>query len=251
MIKNKNLNKFLTKDLKKKIIHDNLLTTKQLAQQLKVSVDVITNCVNRIMPKKMIKGKTTYFNELETSIILKELKSNVKVSEQLTSEAGSQVEKTTTQVLEIQEAQQKSLEGVEAIKKLSLQDQYRLSTQIQQNILNQLGEQCNLLMEQNNKILKLNEELTKKNESLIEKENERLKVYEEKYNSEKLKKSISDYIRKKCYSCKLNYKEEWVKYYKLYDAVHSFEYRSSYNGYLSVIEKRHHLKEFYELVLNK
>ena len=72
------------------------MTVREVAEALGVSTDTIKNCIRRIMPNKMVNGKTTYLNEVEVATISKELKSNDKVIEQLTYEAGSQVKNTTT-----------------------------------------------------------------------------------------------------------------------------------------------------------
>ena len=72
------------------------MTVREVAEALGVSTDTIKNCIRRIMPNKMANGKTTYLNEVEVATISKELKSNDKVIEQLTYEAGSQVKNTTT-----------------------------------------------------------------------------------------------------------------------------------------------------------
>ena len=74
------------------------MTMQEIADAMGVSKDTIRNCVRRVFPDKMQQGKTAYFNEAEVAIISKELKSNAYVSEQLTSEAASQVKNTTTRL---------------------------------------------------------------------------------------------------------------------------------------------------------
>lgn len=74
------------------------LTVKELAQIMDVSTDTIKNCIKRIIPNKMQKGKTTYLDKEEIAFISKELKSNSQVLNQLTYEAGSQVKNTTTEL---------------------------------------------------------------------------------------------------------------------------------------------------------
>ena len=223
------------------------LTTKQLAEQLKVSVDVITNCVRRVMPDKLKKGKTTLFNEIEASTIIKELKSNVKVFEQLTSEAGSEVKNTSTNILEIQEAQEKTIEGVKAIKKLDIRDQYKISMEIQKSILEQLGEQNNKLFEQNNTILQLNAKLAEQNKILQNREQERLDLYNKRYREKELRTKINRRIReiaKEHFNG--NFKECWNFYYKKYADIHCFTTKQT----LNLIAERGALKEFYDMLLN-
>lgn len=74
------------------------MTVKEVSQSLGVSVDTVTNCINRILPNKMKKGKTTYLNEKECSLISMELKNNNTVLDRLTSEVSSEVKATTTEL---------------------------------------------------------------------------------------------------------------------------------------------------------
>lgn len=232
----------MTDELKKSKI-----TIKKLAKQLKVSDKSIRNIIKQYFPNKLENGKTTFLNEKEVSVILKEYKTNTKRQEQLTSEAGAEVQNTTTNFLEIQEAQTKSLEGVEAIKKLSIQDQYRLSMQIQQNILKQLGEQNTLLLEQNNKILQLNEQLQKQNEKLQHFQSETLYLENAKYKAKELRTKINKEIRKIAQEkFNNNYKNTWDFFYNKYSSIHCFTTKQDIN----LIQERGDLKEFYNLIIN-
>ena len=84
-----------------------VMTVKEVASALGVSTDTIKNCIRRILPNKMQNGKTTFLTESDVTLISKELKSNCKVTEQLTYEAASQVKNTTTD-LEILENYKKA-----------------------------------------------------------------------------------------------------------------------------------------------
>ena len=75
---------------------EKVMTVKEVASALGVSKDTILNCIKRILPNKLEHGKTTFLNEREVACISKELKTNCKVTEQLTVEAGSTVKNTTT-----------------------------------------------------------------------------------------------------------------------------------------------------------
>lgn len=83
------------------------MTVKEVASALGVSTDTIKNCIRRILPNKMQNGKPTFLTESDVMLISKELKSNCKVTEQLTYEAASQVKNTTTD-LEILENYKKA-----------------------------------------------------------------------------------------------------------------------------------------------
>ena len=79
-------------------MNEKTMTMQEIADAMGVSKDTIRNCGRRVFPDKMKQGKTAYFNEAEVAVISKELKSNAYVSEQLTSEAASQVKNTTTEL---------------------------------------------------------------------------------------------------------------------------------------------------------
>lgn len=83
------------------------MTVKGVALAMGVSNDTVKNCIRRVFPNKMQNGKTTFLTEADVAIISKELKSNCKVTEQLTYEAASQVKNTTTN-LEILENYKKA-----------------------------------------------------------------------------------------------------------------------------------------------
>lgn len=74
------------------------MTVKEVADVFGVSKDTVLNCIKRIMPDKLEHGKTTFLNEIEVAKISIELKRNVKVTEQLTVEAGSTVMSRTTRL---------------------------------------------------------------------------------------------------------------------------------------------------------
>lgn len=80
----------------------NFVTVRQFAAVYGVSYDTVNNAVKRLFPEIVKNGKTTYLNEMQVAAISKELKSNAKVTEQLTFEAGSKVKNTTTE-LELQQ----------------------------------------------------------------------------------------------------------------------------------------------------
>ena len=73
-----------------------LMTVKEVAEAMDLSVDTIKNCIRRLMADKMQHGKTTLLNEKEVACISKELKGNGQVLNHLTDEDSSRVQKTTT-----------------------------------------------------------------------------------------------------------------------------------------------------------
>ncbi len=91
----------------KELTTEKTMTVKEVASAMGVSTDTVKNCIRRIMPNKMQNGKTTFLNEGDVACISKELKSNCKVTEQLTCEAASQVKNATTN-LEILENYKKA-----------------------------------------------------------------------------------------------------------------------------------------------
>ena len=73
----------------RELTKEELMTTKELAAQLGCSVDTITNACKRIFPAKMVKGKKTFFNESEITIMIDELKKNKSVRKDFRSDFGS------------------------------------------------------------------------------------------------------------------------------------------------------------------
>lgn len=223
-----------------------ITTIKELAELLNCSKEAVRQKAKQLLPNKHFEEKkTTFFNEEEVSIMLKSWKQNT--SNNSSDKFNLAVNNTTTDYLEIKEAQSKSLEGVEAIKKLSIQDQYRLSMQIQQNILKQLGEQNTLLLEQNNKILQLNEQLQKQNEKLQHFQSETLYLENAKYKAKELRTKINKEIRKIAQEkFNNNYKNTWDFFYNKYSSIHCFTTKQDIN----LIQERGDLKEFYNLIIN-
>jgi phage antirepressor YoqD-like protein len=77
---------------------ENVMTVKQVAEALGVSYDTVNNAVKRLFPELVKNGVKTYLSERHIACISKELKSNVKVTEQMTFEAASKVKNTTTEL---------------------------------------------------------------------------------------------------------------------------------------------------------
>lgn len=75
-----------------------VMTVKEIAEAIGVSYDTVNNCVKRVFPEIVKNGKTTFLNEMQVAVISKELKSNTQVLNQLTFEAGSKVQNTTTRL---------------------------------------------------------------------------------------------------------------------------------------------------------
>lgn len=90
------------------------MTVKEVASAMGVSKDTILNCIRRTIPNKVQHGKTTFLDEKEVACISKELKTNCKVTEQLTVEAGSTVKNTTTD-LEVLENYKKANDAFVAL----------------------------------------------------------------------------------------------------------------------------------------
>lgn len=102
---------------------EKVMTVAEVANAMGVSKDTVRNCIKRVFPNKVQNGKQTFLNEKEVACISKELKSNVKVTEQLTFEAGSKVKNSTTELEVISNALDafKALEDLYNQKILGLQ----------------------------------------------------------------------------------------------------------------------------------
>lgn len=88
----------------------------QIAEHIGTSYDTVNNAVKRVFPELIKNGIKTELTEEQVTIVLEEIKNNQKTMEQLTFEAGSKVNATTTQMtpaLKIKKAFELMQEGYE------------------------------------------------------------------------------------------------------------------------------------------
>lgn len=208
---------------------NNLISIKDLANQLKTSEDTIKNCIKRIMPNKMRNGIKTLLNETETSFIINELKNNQKVVEQLTYEAGSQLEQTKTELMIKEEFQHQIAQA----KALPRQEKLTLALSTFQSLLEDL--------QKDNK---------QKQATIDELQNwktEKLYIENEQYKSKELKTKINRLIRQIAIErFNKDFKGTWNYYLNLYCNIHCFKGGQT----IEMITDRGDLKEFYNLILN-
>lgn len=196
---------------------ENLVTTTQLAKQLKTTNDVILDVAKRCKINKEIKnGRPTYWNEEDVSIIIKNIGKSNASKEALVQAKGQT--KTTLMIKE--EAQQ----GIENIQKLDLQEQAQAS--------------LFLCMDTLKKLVERNDELTNW-------KNEKLAIENKEYKNKELRTKINRLIRQKAKE-NGNFKDTWNKYYTLYCSIHCFTGKQD----LDMVQDRGHLDEFYNLILN-
>lgn len=75
-----------------------LLSTKDIAKKLNTTKDVILAVVKKCLPNKEIKhGKATYFNEMETTVIIDYMKNNI--SNNRSVELTQQLKNTKTDLM--------------------------------------------------------------------------------------------------------------------------------------------------------
>ena len=196
------------------------ITTTELANMLNTTNDVILNCARRCNINKNIKnGVATYWNEEEATIILNEFKNGNK-SNNRSFELNSKVNITTTG----KENELIMYKINEESKQLDLQEQIKLSFQLQANIIQQLN---------------------KENEELKNWKTEKLYIENEKYQSKELRTKINKRIRQIARDTDSKHSDIWNKYFSIYSNIHCFSGKQS----LDLIQDRHHLKEFYNLTL--
>lgn len=65
-----------TKDIQQIFSNSEIMTVKQVAETLGVSVELVTKKIREIMPDKMKMGKTTYLDEKEVTAISLEIRKN-------------------------------------------------------------------------------------------------------------------------------------------------------------------------------
>lgn len=124
---------------------NNLISTSELANKLNTTKDVILAVVKKCLPNKEIKhGKATYFNEMETTIIIDHMKNNV--SNNRSVEFNSTVSIATTS----KDNQLKMYKLNEESKTLDIQQQIQLAFQMQANVIKTLNENNDLLKQINN-----------------------------------------------------------------------------------------------------
>lgn len=184
--------------------------------------------VKKCLPNKEIKhGKATYFNEMETTIIIDYMKNNV--SHNRSVELNSTVSTTTTN----KENQLKMYKISEDTKAMKIEDRIQLSFKLQADIIKDLNE-CNV-------------NLTKENNELKEWKTEKLYVENERQNKEILSNKINKLIRKIAIErFDKDFKVTWNYYFGIYCSMHCF--KGSQN--LEMIKDRGDLKEFYNIILN-
>lgn len=196
------------------------ITTTELANMLNTTNDVILNCARRCNINKNIKnGVATYWNEEEATVILNEFKNGNK-SNNRSFELNSKVNSTTTG----KENELIMYKINEESKQLDLQEQIKLSFQLQANIIQQLN---------------------KENEELKNWKTEKLYIENEKYQSKELRTKINKRIRQIARDTDSKHSDIWNKYFSIYSNIHCFSGKQS----LDLIQDRHHLKEFYNLTL--
>jgi hypothetical protein len=114
------------------------MTVRQVALVLTVSKDTVLNCIKRIMPNKLQRGKKTELNEAEVSLVSKELKHNSYSMAKQTVETVSIVKNVTTE----REENETIANAMLILKRRS--DEYKHRAEIAENknteLLIQLGE---------------------------------------------------------------------------------------------------------------
>lgn len=94
---------------------ERLITTRELAEQLNTSPKVVIENARKCLPNKIFEnGKTTYWNEVEVTLLLDSLKSNQKTnSSDLYLESKGSISTTLTPALKIKKAFDLMQEGYE------------------------------------------------------------------------------------------------------------------------------------------
>lgn len=199
---------------------ENLITTSELAKMLNTSNKVVLDIAKKYLPNKKIEnGKTTYWNEKETSTIIKNIDYNNSQAKQPLLASKGEIK---TQLM-IKEEANNSLNN---LKSLDIQEQIKASFLLQQNIIQQLNNE---------------------NNELKDWKNEKLAIDNKEYKKRELRAKINRLIRLKSRDLfKNNYKDTWNHYFKLYGNIHCFVGTQN----LQMIEDRGHLNEFYNLLLD-
>ena len=113
-----------------------------------------------------------------------------------------------------------------------------------------MNKQSEAFAKENEEKDELLKQLEAKNQELQAYQNENKYIQETKHKIDVLKAKITKAVRTKAYQNHWTYKETYVRYYKLYDEAHNFPYKEDYNGYINTVEKRGHLLELYNIIVN-
>lgn len=126
------------------------ITTKQIAEQLRTTKNVILAIAKKCLPNKKIeKYKTTYFDEKEVSIIINHMKKVENSSQNRSVKLTEHLKTVKTNMIIKQEAQ----ESLNNLKQLPIKDKIQASLLLQQDIIKELNNQ-NIQLQQENKQLK-------------------------------------------------------------------------------------------------
>lgn len=205
-----------------------LLSTKDIAHKLNTTKDVILAVVKKCLPNKEIKhGKATYFNEMETTVIIDYMKNNI--SNNRSVELTQQLENTKTDLMIREEFQHQIMQA----KALPKQEKLTLALSTFQSLLEDLQ--------------KDNEQKQQEINELTDWKTEKLYIENEQYKSKELKTKINRLIRKIAIErFNKDFKATWNYYFNIYCSMHCF--KGSQN--LEMIKDRGDLKEFYNIILN-
>ena len=113
-----------------------------------------------------------------------------------------------------------------------------------------MNKQSEAFAKENEEKDELLKQLEAKNQELQAYQNENKYIQEARHKIDVLKAKITKAVRTKAYQNNWTYKETYVRYYKLYDEAHNFPYKEDYNGYINTVEKRGHLLELYNIIVN-
>ena len=209
------INDIITKERQAK----GLVSTTEIANMLNTSNKVILENAKKLFPNKQFEnGKTTFFNEKEITILLDKLQNNNSNQYDL-NRSSKGINTTSTNDLII-------TKQYNNFNQLSIQDKIKFSFQCQADIIKELNE----------------------NKELKDWKTEKLYIENEKYKSDELRTKINRVIRQKAQDFyNNNYKDCWNYYFKLYSDLHCFKGTQN----IEMIQDRGHLKEFYNLILNK
>lgn len=204
-----------------------LVSTTEIAKMLNTSNKVILENAKKLFKEKEFKnGNTTFFNEKEVAILIDKIQNNNSNQYNLNSTSKAV---NTTATSDLMVAKQYN-----NFSQLSIQEKIKFSFQCQADIIKELNEK--------------NIELTNENKDLKDWKTEKLYIENEKYNSKELRTKINRVIRQKTQDFyNGNYKDCWNYYFKLYNDLHCFKGTQN----LEMIQDRGHLKEFYDLILNR
>ena len=230
----------------------NLVATNEINEDL-VDINTIANRLNLTI--QQIHQKLQSLNIQPKTYIMKGAKKNVKTALYSWNELTQQQQQVALAKLDTKTDKMNNKYSFDELKiafgkSLENQSSKEIGNLGLQLIAIAMNKQSEAFAKENEEKDELLKQLETKNQELQAYQNENKYIQETRHRIDVLKAKITKAVRTRAYQNHWTYKETYVRYYKLYDEAHNFPYKEDYNGYINTVEKRGHLTELYNIIIN-